>query len=58
MLVGGFAELSASEMPVVARARALQWQLAPRYYDAQGISKGAGAVLVFVAQCLLSQGEI
>jgi hypothetical protein len=39
-LVGGFAELSASEM----------WQLAPRSYDSYGISNDARAVLVFVAQ--------
>jgi hypothetical protein len=56
MLVGAFAELSASEMSVVARVRALQWQLAPRPFDARGVSNGARAVLVFVArkreQCL------
>jgi hypothetical protein len=37
-------------MKVVARARALQWQLAPEPYDARGVSNGARAIVVFLAR--------
>jgi hypothetical protein len=50
MLVDGFAELSALEMPVVARAKALLLQLAPQPNDICVVSNGARAALVFVAR--------
>jgi hypothetical protein len=49
MPVGIFAELPASEMLMVVRAKALQLQLTPRPYDARGVISSARAVLVCVS---------